>query len=164
MVRGGYAGDTLEGLLWDALDGRGVGFLGLTKSGLHPLPVMVRVDRRRRRLWLAAAADSDLVRSLGDGGSAIFTAQGPGLLASVGGSLRLEDDPRRLARLMRAPVRDWRPFGPGDAALRLLRLDCVDAEVSLAETGLMRFSWDLAPRSLRPRFGARVAPAHLTLH
>jgi hypothetical protein len=164
MTRAGYAGDTLEDLLWEALEARAVGFLNLTKSGLHPLPVVVFVDRRPRRLWLAAATESELVRGLGDGGAAIFTAQGPGLMASVGGNLRPDDDPRRLTRLWCAAARAGRVEGPCDAGLRLLRMDCIDAEVSLAEAGLHHFSWDLWAKSLRGRAGVRVSPSHPTLH
>ena len=164
MAEVGSASDTLEDSLWEALEARGVGLLGLTKSGLHPLPVVVFVERRRRRLWLAAAADSEMVRSIGAGGSAIFSAQAPGMLASVGGNLTFDDDPRRLARLWTPAAQAWRPAGPHDPGLCLLRLDCVDAEVSLAETGLMRFSWDLSAAALRRRTGRRVSPSQLTLH
>jgi len=158
-------GETLEGLLWEALEGRGVGYLGLTKSGLHPLPAVVFVDRRRRRLWLAAAADSEVVRSVGDGGAAIFTAQSPGLLASVGGNLTIEDDPRRLARMWTPQAQAWRPEGPRDPGICLLCMDCVDAEVSLADSGLMRFSWDIVRPALRRRPRRPTAVAQQpTLH
>jgi general stress protein 26 len=164
MAEVGSPSDTLEDALWEALKARGVGLLSLTKSGLHPLPVVVFVERRRRGLWLAAAGDSELVRSIGDGGAAIFTAQGAGMLASVSGNLTIDDDPRRLARLWTSVAQAWRPDGPRDPGLRLLRLDCVDAEVSLPEAGLMRFSWDLAPAAFRRRTGRRVSPPQLTLH
>ena len=164
MVERADDGDTLEGLLWEALETRGVGFLGLTKSGLHPLPAVVFVDRRRRRLWLAAAGDSELVRSVGDGGAAIFTAQGPGLLASVGGNLTIEEDPRRLARLWTAQAQAWRPEGPRDPGICLLAMECVDAEVSLADSGLMRFSWDIGRAALRRRPRRAVTPLQPTLH
>jgi general stress protein 26 len=156
--------DTLEGLLWEALETRGVGLLGLTKSGLHPQPAVVFVDRRRRRLWLAAVADSELVRSVGDGGSAIFVAQSPGLLASVGGSLTIEDDPRRLARLWTPQAQAWRPQGPRDPGICLLCMACLDAEVSLADSGLMRFSWDVAGPALRRRPRPPTTGLQPTLH
>src|SRR5947207_11804838 len=101
--------DSLEARLWDALEQRGVGLVGLTKSGLHPQPAAVFVDRRRRQLWFAAVRDTELVGAIGDGGSSIFTLQAPGLLASIGGSLFVEEDPRRLARLARAAPAAWPP-------------------------------------------------------
>jgi len=156
---------TLEGLLWEALEARGVGLLSLTKSGLHPQPAAVFVERRRRRLWLAVAADSELARGVGEGGAAIFTAQGPGMLASIGGSLTLEDDPRRLARLWAAAqAQAWRPKGSTETGLCLMQLRCVDAEVSLADADHLRFSWDIAPATPRARAARRLAPAHTTLH
>ena len=151
--------DTLEARLWDALAQRGVGLLGLTKSGMHPQPAAVFVERRSRRLWFAAVRDTELVDAIGDGGSAIFTAQTPGLLASIAGSLTVEDDPRRLARLAGAAPAAWRPAGPQDPALVLLRMDCVDAEVSLGEGAMTRFVWELA----RPRFRGRARPSLLGL-
>ena len=144
--------NTLEARLWDALEQGGVGLVSLTKSGLHPQPAAVFVDRRRRQLWFAAVRDTELVGAIGDGGSAMFTLQSPGLLASVGGSLYVEEDARRLARLARAAPEAWRPRGPHDPALVLLRMDCVDAEVSVSDVGMTRFVWELA----RPRFRGKA--------
>lgn len=156
--------DTLEARLWETLEQRGVGLLGLTRSGLHPQPAAVFVDRRRRRLWFAAVRDTELVDAIGEGGCAIFTAQAPGLLASIGGPLTVEEDPRRLARLAKATPAAWRPAGPHDPALVLLRMDCVDAEVSVSDVGMTRFVWELA----RPRFRGKARPATVgfqpTLH
>ncbi|MFL5296981.1 MAG: pyridoxamine 5'-phosphate oxidase family protein [Phenylobacterium sp.] len=148
MIDVAHSSETLEGRMWAALEACGVGLLGLTKSGLHPQATAVFVDRRRRRLWFVTPADSDLVRSVGDGGAAMFTAQGEGLLASISGNLTQEFDSRRLARVWTAAASAWRPQGSGAPALALLRMDCVDAEVSLPDLGMARFTWELA----RPRF------------
>jgi general stress protein 26 len=156
--------NTLEAQLWEALEARGVGLLGLTKSGLHPQPAMVFVDRRRRRLWLATLADSDLVRSIGHGGAAIFTSQGNGVLASISGNLTAEPRRSRLARLWTEQAQAWRPDGPEDPALALLRLDCVDAEFSLADLGMRRFAWELARGLQAPGAAAAEAPLRVTLH
>lgn len=156
--------ETLEARLWASLEQSGVGLLGLTKSGLHPQAAAVFVDRRRRRLWFAAARDTELVEAIGDGGCAMFSAQAPGFLASISGSLSVEDDPRRLARLSNAMPLAWRPSGPRDPALVLLRMDCVDAEVSVCDVGMTRFVWELA----RPRFRGKppsvLAGFQPTLH
>jgi len=165
MIGAAPPSDTLEHRLWAALEEGAVGLLGLTRSGLHPEPAVVFVERRRRRLWLAALADSELVRSIGDGGAAIFTAQAPGLLASIGGGLTVEDDPRRLARLWSAQAQAWRPQGPHDPGLALLRLDCVDAEISLVDLGMRRIVWELAPTGAgRRRAPAVISPFQPTLH
>jgi general stress protein 26 len=156
--------ETLEGHLWDALETTGVGLLALTKSGLHPEPAVVFVDRRRGRLWFAILGDSELVRSLGDGGCAIFTVQGRGLLASVGGALRPEDAPHRLARLWTAAAQAWRPQGPSDPALILLRMDCVDAELTRADFGLRRYAWELSGLGSRQPAAKSIPPWRPTLH
>jgi len=156
--------NTLEARLWDALEQGGVGLVSLTKSGLHPQPAAVFVDRRRRQLWFAAVRDTELVGAIGEGGSAMFSLQSAGLLASIGGSLFVEDNPRRLERLARAAPVAWRPAGPHDPALVLLRMDCIDAQVSINEAGMTRFVWELA----RPRFRGKARPVstafHPTLH
>src|SRR5947208_2871539 len=113
----------LESHLWDMLEAKGVGLLALTRSGLHPQPTIVSVDRRRRVLWLLVLRDTDLVRSLGEGGAAIFIAQGRGLLASISGNLAERFDARRIARLWTPAAAAWRPQGPGDRALTLLRME-----------------------------------------
>jgi general stress protein 26 len=159
-----FRSGTLEDVLWDALHAKGTGFVSLTKSGLHPQPVVAFTDRRRRRLWLAMPFDNDLVRSIGDGASAIFTAEGPGLMVSIGGSLCVEEDTRRLARMWTVQAQAWRPQGPRDPGLALLRMDCLDAELSLADLGLQRFSWDLGQTMVRRGPGRTISPTQQTLH
>ena len=108
--------------------------------------------------------DTKLVVAIGGGGSAIAALQSAGLLASIGGSLFIEDDRSRHRAAARATPMAWRPAGPHDPALVLLRMDCVDAEVSISDAGMTRFVWELA----RPRFRERGAPVstafHPTLH
>ncbi len=164
MAEPAQAWDSLEDQLWDAFSHRGVGLLALTKSGLHPEPAVVFADRRRHRLWFAALVDSELVRAIGDGGSAIFTVQAPGLLASVGGALTVEDDPARLARLWTRAASAWRPQGPRDPALCLLRMDCVDAELTRADFELRRYAWELARVRPRRRPASANWPSQPTLH
>ena len=164
MTVSDYNSATVETWLWDALEQHGVGLLGLTKSGLHPQPAAVFVDRRRRRLWFAAVRASDLVAAIGEGGSAMFTTQAPGVLASISGSLTVEDDARRLARLSAAMPAAWRPAGLRDPALVLLRMDCIDAEMSVADIGMTRFGWELARPRFRGRARTRPAAHQATLH
>lgn len=155
-------GDTLERYLWDAVEKKGAGLISLTKQGLHPQPAVAFVDWRRPRLWLATAPDTELVRSIGAGGAAMFSIQGEGILASIGGELTIEDDPRRLARL--CARRKGCNCGPTGSCFILLRLECVDADVSLAEAGLRRFTWDFHRRA-PPMNAAIPAPADQpTLH
>ena len=94
----------------------------------------------------------------------MFTTQAPGVLASISGSLTVEDDARRLARLSAAMPAAWRPAGLRDPALVLLRMDCIDAEMSVADIGMTRFGWELARPRFRGRARTRPAAHQATLH
>ena len=156
--------DALETRLWDAVETRRVGMLGLTKSGLHYQPMTAFVDRRRNRIWFFASRDTDLVRSVGDGGSAMFVFQDTGLQASIGGSLSVAVDRRRMDRYWSSAVSAWFPLGKDDPQLTMLRMDCTDAEVSISEIGLTKFVWEVALPATRRRAPDRAGRTAETLH
>jgi general stress protein 26 len=158
-------GETLESRLWDMIGARSLGLLSLTKSGLHAQPVVAFAEARYKRLWLVAPADCDLVRSIGDdAGSAMFMAQDGDMLASIGGAVRIVNDRRRAERHWNAIAQAWHPDGPLDPNLVLLRLTCLDAEVSISEVGVTKFAWDISrPYRRRPPTRVGGAPA-ATLH
>jgi general stress protein 26 len=160
----GSHGDATQDRLWQAIEMLGAGMLSLTKSGLHAQPMIAVAERRRKRLWFIARSDTDLVRTIGDGGACMFTLQGQDLLASVAGELSIVHDRRRMGRYWSAKVAAWLPEGPTDPGLVLLRMDCVDAELWMSGLGLTKFAWEIAwsgayPK--RPELGARAAA---TLH
>jgi general stress protein 26 len=136
--------------LWDAIETRRIGMLGLTKSGLHAQPMIAFVERRRKRLWFIARTDTDLVRSIGGGGCGMFVLQDTDLLASMSGALSIIDDRQRMARYWNAKVAAWLPEGPAHPGLTLLRMDCVDAELWIAGLGLTKFAWEIAWAGPRP--------------
>ena len=138
--------------------------LGLTKSGLHAQPMIAFVERRRKRLWFIARSDTDLVRSVGDGASGDFVYQDGELMASISGALNVVEDRRRIARYWNAAVSAWLPEGLHDPRLTLLRMDCVDAEVSICGLGLTRFAWEIAWTGSQPRLSELGRPAQATLH
>lgn len=150
--------------LWDAIERRQIGMLALTKSGLHAQPMIAFVERRRKRLWFVARSDTDLVRSIGDGGCSAFVLQDGDLMASVAGALSVVDDRRRIARYWNAAVAAWLPEGLHDPRLTLLRMDCVDAEVWLSGLGLTKFAWEIAWTGAYPQLLEIARPAHATLH
>lgn len=150
--------------LWQAVEARGVGMLGLTKSGLHAQPMIAFVEAPRKRLWFIARVDTDLVRSIGEGGVGMFTLQDNNLLASVAGELTVVQDPRRMARYWNSQVAAWLPEGPNDARLTLLRMDCVDAELWVSGLGLSKFAWEIAWSGAHPRLPDFDGQAQATLH
>jgi general stress protein 26 len=164
MVKRRHAGDVPQTRLWEAIEARRVGMLGLTKSGLHAQPMLAFVERPRKRLWFIARRDTDLVRSVGAGGSGDFIFQDGELMASISGALNIVEDRRRIARYWNAAVSAWLPEGPHAPGLILLRMDCVDAEVSISGLGLTKFAWEIAWTGGRPRTSRFERPAQSTLH
>ncbi|MFI4966022.1 MAG: pyridoxamine 5'-phosphate oxidase family protein [Caulobacterales bacterium] len=150
--------------LWDAVETRRIGMLGLTKSGLHAQPAIAFVERRRKRLWFIARTDSDLVRSIGAGSAGMFVLQDAELLVSIAGELSLAEDRRRMARYWTGKLAAWLPEGPGDPRLSLLRMDCVDAELWVAGIGLTKFAWEIAWAGAYPRTLDGDGQALATLH
>src|SRR5947208_17150177 len=120
MAVGVHETDATQTRLWEAIEKRGIGMLGLTKSGLHAQPMIAFVERRRKRLWFIVRRDTDLVRSIGDGGSGDFIFQDGALMASIAGSLNVVDDRRRMARCWNPAVAAWLPEGLHDPGLTLL--------------------------------------------
>ena len=156
--------DAAQDRLWQAIEMLGAGMLGLTKSGLHAQPMIAVAERRRKRLWFVARSDTDLVRTIGDGGACMFTLQSADLLASVAGELSVVRDPRRMARYWSAKVAAWLPEGPADPGLVLLRMDCVDAELWIAGLGLTKFAWEIAWAGPHPKLPELAGRASATLH
>jgi general stress protein 26 len=96
MAIGPHENSATQTRLWEAIEGRRIGMLGLTKSGLHAQPMIAFVERRRKRLWFIARNDNDLVRSVGEGGSGDFVFQDGDLMASISGALNVVEDRRRI--------------------------------------------------------------------
>src|SRR5437763_1813977 len=112
-----HENDAAQAKLWEAIEARRIGMLGLTKSGLHAQPMIAFVERRRNRLWFIARRDTDFVRSVGDGASGDFVLQDGELMASISGALNLVEDRRRMARYWNAAVAAWLPEGLHDPRL-----------------------------------------------
>jgi len=147
--------EAAQARLWQIIEASGVGMLSLTNSGLHAQPMIALAERRRKRLWFVARLDTDLVRSIGDGGVGMFVLQGPDLLASVAGELSIVQDRRRMARYWNPEIAAWLPEGPNDARLALLRMDCIDAELWVAGLGLTKFAWEIAGSGRHPQLPHR---------
>jgi general stress protein 26 len=138
--------------------------LGLTKSGLHAQPMIVFVERRRKRLWFIGRRDTDLVQTVGDGGACMFVLQDADLMASVSGELSIVQDRRRMARFWNGKVEAWLPEGLADPRLVMLRMDCVDAEFWVSGAGLTKFAWEIAWTGAYPKAPRLDGRAQATLH
>ena len=143
--------DATPNRLWEAIETRRVGMLSLTKSGLHGQPMIAFVERRRKRLWFIARTDSDLARAIGDGAACMFVLQEADLLVSVSGELSVVQDRPRMARYWDSRLAAWLPEGLDDPALAMLRMDCVDAELWVADLGLTKVAWEIAWTGKRPQ-------------
>ena len=164
MADGAQGRDLAQERLWQAIAAKRVGMLSLTKSGLHPQPMIAMVEPRRKRLWFVARSGTDLVRTVGDGGPCLFVLQDGELLASVAGELGVVEDPRRLLRCWTADMAAWLPEGPRDPGLTLLRMDCVDAELWISGMGLTKFAWEIACAGPRPTVPDTGGAMPATLH
>lgn len=164
MSSGPQGEDATQDRLWEAIEARRVGMLSLTKSGLHPQPMIAFLERRRRRLWFIVRSDTDLVRTVGDGGACMFVLQDGDLLASIAGGLTVVEDRRRMARYWNARVADWLPEGPDDPRLTMLCLACVDAELSVSGMGLTKFAWEIGWTGPYPQLPTLDGRALATLH
>lgn len=164
MVNGMHDSDATQARLWEAIETRRIGMLSLTKSGLHAQPMIAFLERRRKRLWFIARTDTELVRSIGDGGSCAFVVQDGDLMASIGGALNVVVDRPRMARCWNAAVAAWLPEGLHDPRLTMLRMDCADAEVWISGMGLTTFAWEIAWTGPNPRILELDGRAQATLH
>jgi general stress protein 26 len=156
--------DATQRRLWEAIEGRRMGMLSLTKSGLHAQPMVAFVERRHKRLWFIARRDTELVQSIGDGGSCAFVTQDDDLMASISGALSVVDDRRRMTRYWNGAVAAWLPDGLHDPKLVMLRMDCVDAEVWISGLGVTKFAWEIAWQGAPQQVFEMSARGQATLH
>ena len=154
----------VEKRLWDEIDKKGVGMLGLVGANDHFQPMTAFVERGTGSLWFFTRRDTDLAREIGQGGQAMFVYQRDDIQACIGGRLSLEHDRARMERYWNAVVAAWYPDGKDDPQLTLLRLDADDAQVWITEAGPVKFAWEIAHANAtrqQPDLGGRT---DLNLH
>ncbi|HEY8571792.1 pyridoxamine 5'-phosphate oxidase family protein [Phenylobacterium sp.] len=145
--------------LWDEIEKRHTGMLGLMGDGQHFQPMTAFLDREAQQIWFYTYSDTDLAQAVGAGGGhAMFVFQGDDVQACIGGRLSLAHDPERIAQYWNPMVAAWYPEGKDDPRLTLLRLDCEDAQVWITEAGPVRFFFEVAKANVsktRPDLGER---------
>lgn len=137
--------------LWDAVEKHQIGMLGLVGDGHHFQPMTAFLERETNQLWFFTYDDTDLARSAQGGGTAAFIFQTREVQACIDGTLGLERDRTRMDRYWNAHVAAWYPEGKDDPRLTMLRLDCTEAAVWIAEVGPVRYAWEIARANAQGR-------------
>lgn len=132
--------EELEKKLWKALKSDRTVMLGLDGAERgHTRPMTARFEDDSSPLWFFTSRRTELVKALSPGSRAVaaFSSKDHSLFASIGGTLREDNDRAVIDRLWSPFVAAWYEKGKEDPDLVLLRLDATEAEVWLNEHKLM---------------------------
>jgi general stress protein 26 len=130
----------IEDKFWSELDDSPfvmLGVEGAREGATQPMTAMFKdEDRDSGCLWFFAAKDHDLAGAIGQSNRGIgaFSAKGHDLLASLRGTLSIENDPEQIDRLWNPVIAEWYD-GKDDPKLALVRFDVDDAKIWLADAG-----------------------------
>lgn len=157
----------IEARLWKTLDHERIGMLGLVGQGsgyFHPMTAFC--EDEVRTIWFFTRRDTELVRSLVQGGKAMFNlvAKDRELWACIGGTITEQHDAGRIDKYWGPVVSAWFPDGKDDPELTLLRLDPDDAEVWIANQGPIRFAFEIAKANLTDQDPDLGQHARVNLH
>src|SRR5690606_29039519 len=111
---------TAERRLWDEIQRHQIGMLGIVGAAPHhSQPMTAFAEPSENRLWFFTHNDTELVREIAAGGTAMFVTQGKGLHACIGGELSLQPDRERMDKYWNAVVAAWHPQGKDDPRLTM---------------------------------------------
>jgi general stress protein 26 len=119
----------LKATFWKALAQDRTAMVGC--SGVYPKPMTAQIEDGNGPIWFFTSRENDLAQattSKSRDGLLMFTSKGHDLFATVGGSLRQDNDSRTVDRLWNPFVAAWYS-GKDDPNLRLLRFDPGTAEI-----------------------------------
>jgi general stress protein 26 len=155
-----YSNAEIEERMWEAIEkGQHTGMLGISGDGHHFQPMTGYVDRDAGQIWFFTYKDTDLAEAAAAaGGRATFIFQSRELWACIDGTLSVDPDRSRMERYWNAHVAAWYPEGKDDPRLTMLRLDCAEAGVWIAEGGPVKYAFELAKAKAThttPDVGAR---------
>lgn len=131
------ANTELKKKFWNTLTKDRTAMLGCT--GTYPRPMTAQVEKDRGPIWFFTARENDLAEATArksQDGLLMFAAKDHAMFATVGGTLRQDNDPRVIDRLWNPFVAAWYT-GKDDPKLRLLRFDPGNAEIWLNESSLL---------------------------
>jgi general stress protein 26 len=112
-----------------------LGLAGVEEGHSQPMTAQLDEDGAGGPLWFFTAADTDLVREMGEQHRAVahFASKGHDLFASLHGELVLDNDRATIDRLWNRFVAAWFEGGKDDPRLRLIRFEPEHAQVWLNE-------------------------------
>ena len=157
----------LESKLWKTLEDEKFGMLGLVgELSSHMQPMTAFSEPDLGSIWFFVRRDNDLVRSLVQGGKAMFNlvSRDRDFWAHLSGTVTEQHDGARIDKYWSPVVAAWFPEGKDDPELTLLRFDADDAEVWRSNKGPIRFALEVARGNLtesEPNLGEH---ARLNLH
>lgn len=114
---------------WDALSRDRTAMLGCT--GVYPRPMTALVEHGRGPIWFFTARENDIAEATSRKarqGLLVFASKDHALFATVGGTVRQDNDPAVIDRLWNPFVAAWYT-GKDDPKLRLLRFEPGVAEL-----------------------------------
>lgn len=139
----------VEKALWSEIEESRFGMLALA-AGEHFRPMTAFAEPESGRLWFYARSDGELAGAIGDGAPALFVfmSKDQKLQASIRGQLRATVDVLHRDKYWSSAVSAWFAKGKADPHLTMLRLDCQDAQVWIADKGGLKFGWEIAKANL----------------
>ncbi len=152
----------IEKRLWAEIDGARVGMVGIVDGRpQHFQPMTAFAVPEAREIWFITRAETDLAREASYGArQAMFILQSKDgeCQGCVGGELTVEMDRGRIEQWWSPMLAAFQPDGKDDPDLRLLRLECHDAQVWISDAGPVTFRWRAANATGRePGPGGRAA-------
>ena len=135
----------IEDRLWKAIEnGQHTGMLGISGDGHHFQPMTAFVERETGQIWFYTYKDTDLAEAAQAGGHGSFIFQSRDLWACIDGTLTIDHDAARIDKYWNVHVAAWYPQGKDDPRLTMLRLDCDEAGVWIAEGGPVKYAFEVA--------------------
>ena len=146
----------LKERLWKEIEKVRYGMLGLMSvtPPQHFQPMTAFCEPETGDIWFFTRDDTELARTVGQGGDAMFVVQAKDqqYQACIGGRLTQQRDSARIEKYWNPVVSAWYPAGKGDARLTLLRLQAADARIWLSEAGNpLTFGFQIAKANMTRR-------------
>lgn len=161
--------------LWDTIDDKRTGMLGICQHGKHMQPMTAFGERETDTIWFYTYRESDLARDIaagaaefgGESGDEIGGVKGmfcldggdENFFACMSGQMSLERDMTRIEKYWNAVVAAWYPGGKTDARLTMIRFDLDDAQLWLSDKTRLGFMTEVAKANIThqpPDYGASI--------